>query len=135
MAACVVDQTQDVVIIERIERLPARATHPDQPRATQQAQLMRHSRLGQSHQGRQVADAAFAMTERIDHPHTCRITQQPEDVGHGPDCVCGQKPRSNVGKRDGVTRPAIAAGFAVGQFVGPGIQKGVLNGRRDNHDL
>ena len=79
--ARVVHESDHMVVIERVERLPARAPYPNQMRSAQQPELMRHCGFAQTHERRQIADATFAMCERINKTDTGGITKESEHVG------------------------------------------------------
>lgn len=70
------------MIVERVERLSPCAAHTNEPGAPKEPKLMGYGRLGELDQCRQIADAAFAVTQRVDQTHAGRIAEQPEDVGH-----------------------------------------------------
>ena len=59
--AGVVQQADDVVVVERVERDAAGAAHAHEPRGAQQTQLVRDGRFGQADERRQIADAALAV--------------------------------------------------------------------------
>jgi hypothetical protein len=78
----VVQQADDVMVIERVEREAAGAPDSYETRGSQQAKLMGYGRLGQSDQRRQVTDTSLAVGEGIQKPDARRIAEQLEDVGH-----------------------------------------------------
>ena len=107
--ARVVHKTDDVVVVEGVEREPARAAHPHEARGAQQAQLMRHGRLGLADERGEIADAALAVGQHIDETNASRIAQELEDVGHRFNRPTGQQPVSYVRKRGRVSGVAFRA--------------------------
>ena len=81
--ARVVHQADHVMVVERVERLPAGPADADQARGSQQPKLVRHGRFAESDKRGQVADAALAVRQRIHNAHAGGIAEQFEDVGDG----------------------------------------------------
>lgn len=92
-----------MVVVKGIEGQTSGAAHAHEARASQQAELMGDRRLRHAHEGRQVADATLAVTERIHETYASRITQQLEDLSHGIDVTSGQQTGADVRQRAGVT--------------------------------
>jgi hypothetical protein len=75
------EELDDVLIVERIEHLPARTPGSDEPHPPQQPQLMRDSGLADSHEARDVAHAQIAGCQGIQNPDACGITEDTERLG------------------------------------------------------
>ncbi len=76
----VVHETDDVVIVERVEGQTSGAPHTYQAGGAQQTKLVRDRRFAQANERRQVAHAAFAVRERVDEPNARRVAKKLEDV-------------------------------------------------------
>ena len=74
-------QLDDVLIVERVEDLPAGAARADQAHAAQQAQLVRDRRLADAHERRDVADAELAACQRVENPHPRRVAEDAKGLG------------------------------------------------------
>lgn len=71
-----------MMVVERIVREPSGAPDPDEPGGAQETQLMRDRRLAETEQRGEVADAAFAVGQRIHDPDACGVAQELEYSGH-----------------------------------------------------
>lgn len=96
MLAGVVQQPDDVMVVERVEREAPGPADPHEPRGAQEAQLVRNGRLGLTDERGQVADAALSMGQRIDESDAGGIPQQFEDVGQRLDGAPAQETRADV---------------------------------------
>lgn len=83
MFACVVEQSDDVMVVETVERETAGPSDTHQPGSPKEPELVGHGGLGQFHERRQVADAAFAMRQGVEQPDTRGVAEEFEDFGHG----------------------------------------------------
>jgi len=92
-------KADDMVVVERIESQASGAPDADQPRPSQQPQLVRHGRFGHPDERGQVADATFAVTERIHQSHARRVAQQLEDLRDGIHVPSSQQAGANVRQR------------------------------------
>jgi hypothetical protein len=75
------EQTDNVLVVERVEHHPAVAPRPDQPHVPQQPQLMGNGRFGQVQTARQVLDAELRARERVEQAHARQITEGAEGFG------------------------------------------------------
>jgi hypothetical protein len=98
------EQLDDVLIVERIEHLPARTPGSDEPHSAQQPQLMRDGGLADSDEAGNVAHAKIAGRQRIQNPDAGRISEDTERLGDLSDRPIQQQ----------LTSPG--GGFAVGQM-------------------
>ena len=73
-----------MLIVERVEDLPAGAPRAHQPHAAQQPELVRHGRLADADQRRDVADAALAAGERVEDADAGGIPEDAERVARSP---------------------------------------------------
>src|SRR5262245_24618958 len=113
MLARVVQQPDHVVIVEGVKRHPPAPPRTNEPRATQEPQLMRNGRLTEADERRKVADTALAMRERVEQPHAGWISEQFEDIGDGLDSAFRQQSRtrfSQCGRIRCVKLPAGVVG-------------------------
>ena len=85
-----------MVVVEGVEGQPAGTADADQARGTQEAKLVGNGGFARSDERGQVADAAFAVRQRVHKPHPGGIAEQLEDVGHGVDRPAAQQPRLDV---------------------------------------
>ena len=69
------------LVVERVEHHPSIAARADEPLALQQPQLVRHGRLGQPEDGRQVAHAQFAVRQRVENADARGVAERAEGVG------------------------------------------------------
>ena len=80
MFSCVVDETNDVVIVERVKGQTSGAPHTYQAGGAKQTKLVRDRRFAQTNERSQVAHAAFAVRQRVDQPNASRVAKKLEDV-------------------------------------------------------
>lgn len=59
-------QLDDVLVVERVEDLTAGPARTDQPHPSEKAQLVRHGRLANARERRNVADAQLTTGERVE---------------------------------------------------------------------
>jgi hypothetical protein len=78
--ARVVQEPDDVVIVERVERHAAGPPGADKAGLPEKAQLMRNRRLAEPDERRKIADASFAVRQRIEQPYSRRISENLEDI-------------------------------------------------------
>ena len=95
VAARVVEEAGNVVVVDRIERKPAGAADAHQPRAPEQPKLMGDCRFGHADQTREIADTAFALHQRINQTNAGGIAEEPENVGHGLNGLSVYQPATN----------------------------------------
>ena len=69
------EETNDVLIVERVVHQPAVAPRTHQTHAPQQPELMRHGRFAQAQKRGKVADAQLGARERIEHANASRIAK------------------------------------------------------------
>ena len=81
----VVNEPDDVMVIERVEREPPGATNPHKARRAKQPELVRHCRLTQPDELCEVADAPFTMCEGVHEPNAGWVPEELEHVGNGID--------------------------------------------------
>jgi hypothetical protein len=81
VAQALLEQADDVLVVEGVEDQASGPARPHDAHAAQQAQLVRHGRLGLAHERRQVADAQFGLRERVEQPHAGEIAEHLEGVG------------------------------------------------------
>lgn len=113
MLSGVVQQSDDVMVVERVEGQAADATDADEPGGAEQAKLMRYSRLGHLHQAGEVADATLAVAECVNKPHPRRVAEQFEDVRHRLDRRQIEKTSLDGGKRLSIMDMAAGARLSV----------------------
>src|SRR5688572_6887729 len=75
MPQSLAEQRQHVLVVERVENHPALAPRPDDAGVAQQAELMRHGRLGDAELTGEIADAELRPRQRIENPHARRIAE------------------------------------------------------------
>ena len=117
MLARIVQQTDDVMIVERIERHAAGPPDTDESRGPEQPQLVRDGRPGQAHECRQVADAPLAIRQRINQADPRGIAEQLEDVRDSLDRSPAKQTGLDVRKRGwigGVRLRADEIGLSLG---------------------
>lgn len=116
----VADESNHVMIVERVERRPARTPHPDQPGVPKQAELMGDGRLGQPDEGGQIGDTPFAMHERIHESDAGGITEEPEHVRDGIDGPAPKEARPDFRKCLGFRpeRLGVRTGWHLGGHLG-----------------
>ena len=112
--AGVVPTTEDVVIVEGVERLAPRAAHTDKAGAAEQAQLMRHRGLGKTDERSQVAHTALTVAECVHQPHARGVTEEFEHLGHSFDSVAWQQTPLDVSQRSHIRRVTCVARFNAG---------------------
>jgi len=78
--AGVVHETDDVVVVERVEGHTSSAPNTHQMGSPKQSKLVRHRRFTEAHEPSQVAHTPLAVREGIDQPDAGWIAQQFEDV-------------------------------------------------------
>ena len=103
----VVEQPDDVMVVEGVEREPAGAADAHEPRGAEQTQLVRDGGLGEAHERREIADAALAVGQRVDQPHARRIAQQLEHVGDRFDGAAGKQALLELRDGRGIGRMAL----------------------------
>ena len=81
MPQSLAEQREYVLVVERVENHPALAPRPDDAGVAQQAELMRHGRLGDAELTGEIADAELRPRERIENPHARRIAEHAKDLG------------------------------------------------------
>lgn len=104
-----------MMIVERVERHAACPANAHEPSRAKQPELVRDGRLRHPHQGREVADASFAVRQGIDEPYTRRIAEQFEDLSDRFDGSTAQQPVLNVREGCGVGAVRFGAAIGVGQ--------------------
>ena len=124
----VMEHADDVVVVEAIEGLTSRAAHADEVRAPQETQLMRHGRLGEPDQRREVTHAPLAERQGVQNLHPGRIAEEFEDVGNRRGVAPSNQAHPNVLEGRGVDRMGVYAG-------GLGVEPGGSNGRLGGHVL
>jgi hypothetical protein len=103
----VVQQPDDVMIVKGVEREPAGAANANEPRGAEQTQLMRDGGLGETHEGREIADAALAVRQRVDQPHSRRIPEKLEHVRDGFNGAAGKQALLELRDGRGIGRMAL----------------------------
>jgi len=90
--ACVVQQPDHMMIVERVVGQPSLATHTHEPGRTKQPKLVRHRRLGHSNEVGKIPDAAFSVGKRVEETNAGRISEKPENLGDGFHGLVSQQP-------------------------------------------
>src|SRR6185436_1404141 len=75
------EQREHVLVVERVENHPALAPRPDDAGVAQQAELMRHGRLGDAELTGEIADTELRPRQGIENPHPRRIAEHAKDLG------------------------------------------------------
>ena len=83
--------------------------HAHEARGAKQAQLMRHGRLGEPHEGGKITHAALAMRQGIDQAHPRRIAQELEDLCDRLDRPDAEQARLHLGQIARVRQMALVA--------------------------
>ncbi len=78
-------ELDNVLIVERIEDLPAGAARPDEPHPSQEPQLVRHGGFADPYEPGDVAHAQLARCQRVENADTRRVAEHAEGVGDGLD--------------------------------------------------
>ena len=71
-------QLENVLIVDGVVDQPARAARAHETHPSQQQQLVRRSGLADADERGDVADAELPRGQRVEDPHACRITEDPE---------------------------------------------------------
>jgi len=74
-------QLDDVLVVERVEDLTASPARTDQPHPSEKAQLVRHGRLADAHERRNVTDAQLTAGERVEDADACGVPENAESGG------------------------------------------------------
>ena len=70
-----------MLVVERVEDHPALAARADEPQVPEQAQLVRHGRLAEPEQRREVADAQLGVRQGVEDAHARRVAEHAERLG------------------------------------------------------
>jgi len=76
-----VEQLENVLIVDRVVDQTARATGAHETHAPQQPQLVRRGGLADADERSDVADAKLPSRQRVENPHSCRITEDAKCLG------------------------------------------------------
>ena len=79
------EQLEDVLIVDGVVDQAARAARAHETHAPQQPQLVRRSRLADTDERGDVADAQLARRQLVEDSYACRITEDAECVSKGFD--------------------------------------------------
>jgi len=74
------EQLENVSIVDGVVDQAARAARAYETHAPQQPQLVRRGGLADADERSDVADAKLPSRQRVENPHSCRITQDAERV-------------------------------------------------------
>jgi hypothetical protein len=85
VGACLLEQFENVVVIDGVDREASVATHPDEPHRPKQAQLVGNSGFAQPDSGRKILDAELTVPQRIEDADAGWIAEDPECVGERMD--------------------------------------------------
>jgi hypothetical protein len=97
MAQALTEERDDVTIVEGVEDHASFASRSNESQVSQQAQLVRDSRLRHSDEGRQIAHAQLAVRQRIQHADTGRIAERTERFGKVGNVVLIDQRRAQLG--------------------------------------
>ena len=75
------EESNDVVVVERVVDEPSFAPRTYEPVIAQQAKLVRHGGLAQADVGGDVRDAHFRARERVENANTGEVAEHTEGVG------------------------------------------------------
>jgi hypothetical protein len=78
-----IEQLQDVVIVDRVIRLPSFAAHANQSQRPKEAQLVRYGGFADANGPGEVPDAELSGPEYIEDPHAGWIAEHPKGFRHG----------------------------------------------------
>ena len=92
MLACVVQQADHVVVVERVVRHAPDSAHSDEACGPEQPKLVRNRRFRGPDERREVANTPLSMRKRVNQAHARRIAQQPEDLRDSLNGSAAQKP-------------------------------------------
>ena len=76
-----VEQLENVLIVDGVVDQTAGAARAHETHAPQQSQLVRRGGLADADERGDVADAELARRQRVENPHSCRITEDAECLG------------------------------------------------------
>ena len=94
--ARVVHQSHNVMVVEGIEGLPAGAPDTDQPRRTQQPELVRGGGFTEPNEPGEIADTALAVRQGIYNADASRVGEQSEDVCNRVQRAAAKQPGTHV---------------------------------------
>jgi hypothetical protein len=90
VSARLAEQLENVIVIDRIEGLPAFSPHAHEAHGAEKTKLVRDGRLADPDFRCEFVDAKLAVAERVEDLHARGITKDAERVGDGSNVVCGQ---------------------------------------------
>ena len=82
-------QAPDVLVVEGVEHPVAVAVRPYDPHGAQQPKVLGDGRVGDAHDGRQIAGAELLAQEGVHDLDAAGIGQGPEGIGDMGVCVTG----------------------------------------------
>jgi hypothetical protein len=85
VGAGLLEQFENVVIIDGVDRQASVATHPDKPHRPKQSQLVGYGGFAQPDPCRKILDAELTVPQRIQDADAGRIAEDPECVGERMD--------------------------------------------------
>jgi hypothetical protein len=89
-------EAHDVLVVERIEDRPAIAPRTNEAHAPEEAELMRHRRLGEAEQTRDVAHTQLRARKGVENAHSRAIAQRLEGFGERLDRFGGKEARRQL---------------------------------------
>src|SRR5204863_9395968 len=122
------EQTDDVLIVERIEDHSSSTARAHQAHAAEQAKLMRHRRFGQSKQPRDVADAQLRARQRVEDADARHVAEHFEGLSERDDGTLTQQRRLEPRDFGGIEMENVAAIEIYGILAVRGV-RGVLEVR------
>ncbi len=75
------EQADDVLVVERVKHPAAGAAPAHEPHAAQQPELMRHGRVAQADDLRDLADAPLGPRDRVEDAHARGVAEDLERLG------------------------------------------------------
>ena len=115
----VVQQTNHMMIVERVERQTSGSPDAHQTRGSKQPQLMRNGGFGERNEMGQVTHTPLAMSQRIEQSNPRGIAQQFEHVGNGLHRRRREQPPAQLIQRGSIALTGLGTseiGFDNGDF-------------------